>query len=167
MNLLKKIKSVLEERFPYFRPEYRRLLEQGELYVIYNRLDDAKICLLRSIEKNDELFMNPEKCGDFGRLQLAQALLAYVFVLEKDYDGARRMLGYCEGVSDPVVKAQYYVSKALYHLRDYEDEELFVQNLTRARLSCYGVRDKSESQRLERLVKRMSALLPSQTRADS
>lgn len=167
MNLLKKIKSVLEERFPYFRPEYRRLLEQGELYVIYNRLDDAKICLLRSIEKNDELFMNPEKCGDFGRLQLAQALLAYVFVLEKDYDGARRMLGYCEGASDPAAKAQYYVSKALYHLRDYEDEELFVQNLTRARLSCYGVRDKSESQRLERLVKRMSALLPSQTRADS
>jgi hypothetical protein len=111
--------------------------------------------------------MNPEKCGDFGRLQLAQALLAYVFVLEKDYDGAKRMLDYCEGASDPAAKTQYYVSKALYHLRDYEDEELFAQNLTRARLSCYGVKDKSESQRLEKLVSRMSVLLPSQKPAGS
>lgn len=167
MSLWKTIKSVLEERFSYLRPEYRQLLEKGELYVIHNELDDAKICLLRSIKLNDELFMTRDREGDIGRLQLAQALLAYVFVLEKDYDGARKMLSYCEGASDPVAKTQYYVSKALYHLRDYNDEELFKQNLTRARLSCYGVKDKSESQRLERLVTRMSSLLPSQTRAGS
>jgi thiamine kinase-like enzyme len=167
MNLFEKIKSVLAERFSCLRPEYRRLLEQGELYVIHNRLDEAKICLLRSVKINDELFSNPNKEGDFGRLQLAQALLAYVFVLEKDYDGARKMLSYCEGASDAVAKTQYYVSKALYHLRDYNDEELFAQNLNRAKLSCYDVKDKSESQRLERLVTRMSSLLPSQKLSDS
>jgi len=167
MSLWKRVKTVLQDRFYCFRPHYRLLLEEGELYVVHNKLAEAKVSLLRSIQKNDELFQKPGVFGDIPRLQLAHALLAYVFVLEKNYGEAKSRLNFCEGAHDDAAKTQYYASKALYFLRQYEDADLFERNLTQAKYYVLSIKDKSESQRLEKLVSRMSALLPNQKLADS
>jgi|GEM_PF-6692787 len=167
MSLWQKIKSTLEDRFYCLRPKYRTLLEEGELYVIHNKLSEAKASILMSIQKNDELFQRPGKFGDIPRLQLAHALLAYIFVLEKNYGEAKSRLNFCEGAHDDAAKTQYYASKALYFLRQYEDDDLFERNLTQAKYCVLSIKDKSESQRLEKLVSRMSSLLPNQKLSDS